>query len=347
MLHVRKCEQGPYFCEMCPSRKAPFETRKLLNSHKTTAHKGEASFFCDECNASFRHKCSLIKHKVKSHEKSHTSVTQTSTNPPEKLKCDVCGEKYIKMYNLINHKVRVHGVKPKYPCHVCKQEFESSTLLGDHCRTAHGIMEQKKFRCEFCDKGYNQKHNWKAHVERYHSTERSYSCTECGKGFSRRYKLVEHQNRHSGSKPYRCRVTTCTRAFVSNSDLKSHIKKHHSENAEALLKEVTGKSAVAKMLAESMQEITKINSFTKNRNDSEMIVPDLLDNGNTSTSSLPSGNGSSNGGTQSSNTATIKVDDLLGPDLGLDDEQGSKTLTFNSESYNDSVVKQVWFGKYI
>jgi len=53
-----------------------------------------------------------------------------------------------------------------------------------------------------------------------------HECTVCHKMFPRPSGLATHMNSHSGAKPYKCPIPTCTKSFAVRSNAKRHLRTH-------------------------------------------------------------------------------------------------------------------------
>ncbi|KAH7923453.1 hypothetical protein BV22DRAFT_582517 [Leucogyrophana mollusca] len=53
-----------------------------------------------------------------------------------------------------------------------------------------------------------------------------HQCDTCAKSFPRPSGLRTHMNSHTGSKPYKCSVPGCTKAFAVRSNAKRHLRTH-------------------------------------------------------------------------------------------------------------------------
>uniref|UniRef100_A0A182SEX3 C2H2-type domain-containing protein n=1 Tax=Anopheles maculatus TaxID=74869 RepID=A0A182SEX3_9DIPT len=111
---------------------------------------------------------------------------------------------------------------------------------------------EKKYVCEFCQKGFTQQANLRNHV-RIHTNERPYVCVDCGKAFTQvstrgekrwvrswvtiliyfpaNFKQItnlnNHRRLHTGERPYVCIESNCGRSFAQVTNLNNHMKTHH------------------------------------------------------------------------------------------------------------------------
>ncbi|KAM5537593.1 hypothetical protein V8D89_008671 [Ganoderma adspersum] len=67
------------------------------------------------------------------------------------------------------------------------------------------------------------------HHERTRPTQKKskmHQCTVCFKLFPRPSGLATHMNSHSGAKPFKCPIPTCTKSFAVRSNAKRHLRTH-------------------------------------------------------------------------------------------------------------------------
>ena len=102
------------------------------------------------------------------------------------------------------------------------------TPMRNHRKTIAGASteggaasENRKFRCDRCEKAYTTVGALKMHVRTHTLPCR---CQLCGKAFSRPWLLQGHMRTHTGEKPFRCEH--CQRAFADRSNLRAHLQTH-------------------------------------------------------------------------------------------------------------------------
>ena len=65
------------------------------------------------------------------------------------------------------------------------------------------------------------------HNDQYHTApeERRYKCEVCNKGFSTKQRLTDHVHTHTGEKPYTCQY--CGKGFANSSGCRLHVRFTH------------------------------------------------------------------------------------------------------------------------
>ena len=75
---------------------------------------------------------------------------------------------------------------------------------------------------KFLSLGHMLRHN-----DQYHTApeERRYKCEVCNKGFSTKQRLTDHVHTHTGEKPYTCQY--CGKGFANSSGCRLHVRFTH------------------------------------------------------------------------------------------------------------------------
>ena len=106
----------------------------------------------------------------------------------EKQTCPHCD---LRTVRLRDHIYQVHEKKP---CPECGKLF-TAVRMKMHIMSVHTPDDQRKFKCEFC-----------------------------GKGFATKPHLMDHRNIHTGEKPYKCKF--CSACFAGKGNHLAHQKSH-------------------------------------------------------------------------------------------------------------------------
>ncbi|XP_064616878.1 PR domain zinc finger protein 4-like [Liolophura sinensis] len=111
-------------------------------------------------------------------------------------------------------------------CNVCSKSFPNTKCLGQHVKYSHPDMSTRKYKCEYCGRGFNSSSKLKSHVLS-HLGVKPYMCAQCGKKFTEKPNLTRHMFIHTGERKFACEV--CGRGFRQKAHLQSHILVHTGE----------------------------------------------------------------------------------------------------------------------
>lgn len=160
-------------------------TRKVLRRHKRDVH-AEKRFACSLCPGAFK-----TLHTLNMHMTSHSDVRCYT--------CDICGMGFKRLNNVRDH-MKCHEQKSNQ-CQICGNFFARKRYLAIHEKTIHnfyadGIVPE--------DKGFE--------------------CGTCGAKLKWKKNLLAHMRRHTGEKPYVCKI--CNKNFICHGSLRTHMAKH-------------------------------------------------------------------------------------------------------------------------
>jgi KRAB domain-containing zinc finger protein len=114
-----------------------------------------------------------------------------------------------------------------FKCQYCDfKSFDKSYIRSAHEKSHFG----KDFKCDLCEKCYYTKHRLKAHILEAHEKKLRYKCQFCPKSYFTVDKLKEHElvnHIKKGVRDVLCEL--CSAAFITNTQLQSHIKTVHTE----------------------------------------------------------------------------------------------------------------------
>ncbi|XP_038671884.1 zinc finger protein 28-like isoform X1 [Scyliorhinus canicula] len=113
----------------------------------------------------------------------------------------------------------------RFKCHICDKGFVNSTKLLRH-RMIH--TGEKPFRCDVCEKSFSQFATLRQH-QQVHTGEKPFTCEVCDKSFSVSSTLRQHKHTHTGEKPFMCKI--CNKSFSWSSHLRRHQRIHTGEKA--------------------------------------------------------------------------------------------------------------------
>ena len=90
----------------------------------------------------------------------------------------------------------------------------------------HGGSGEQVFKCNKCDKSFNEKEELNKH-RRTHLPEKRFECNQCGKCFRHKGNLNQHKITHTGIKAFKCNY--CNRCFGHKGHLNEHKRIHTGE----------------------------------------------------------------------------------------------------------------------
>ena len=195
-----------YKCKIC---ERIFSTKSLILQHIQCNHT-EKRFKCEKCGKEYPFKSIFKKHmKV----------------------CMKKGLKDKKFLKDIDYKVIIHG--KIYQCNKCEKSFSGLSFIRKHIFNVH---EEKKVKCEHCDKLFITIGRLKYHEKFYHGKESTGSkCEVCEKEYKNPYVLRVHFNEHHRERKFKCEK--CSEMFPFKSSLEKHSDKCYSETKQLKLKD--------------------------------------------------------------------------------------------------------------
>ena len=204
--------RGPFHSNQCTQCLDTFQTHQAYQEHVNLVHHGVWKFRCDECEEVFDSLELAKEHRLAVHKRKQPPKHTVPTM------CDICG-KVLKGSSIPNHMKLVHMTEvPDTPCPHCGKVVKE---LQRHIKRSH-----EKLPCDLCGKlvppGHMLRHN-----DQYHTApeERRYKCELCNKGFSTKQRLTDHVHTHTGEKPYTCQY--CGKGFANSSGCRLHVRFTH------------------------------------------------------------------------------------------------------------------------
>ena len=185
------------------------------------AIKQRKKFWCEQCTAIFKVSSAIKKRKSNKRQKKRIKIKELCpecgksvsdlknhlnvVHYVEKQTCSQCGKVLQSVIALKSHIKEIHE---KVPCTECGKLYGSSTMTR-HIHSAHTPNDQKKFKCEVCDKGFSESHRLKDHMN-IHTGEKPYKCKYCANCFANRGNQRMHERGHEG---YRRNYSKKTQTF--------------------------------------------------------------------------------------------------------------------------------------
>nr|CAD7430044.1 unnamed protein product [Timema monikensis] len=110
----------------------------------------------------------------------------------------------------------------------CDESFECDEGFIDKLILEEPAKEEdsnKPFTCHMCTKRFNLKSTALRHVKEVHEHTWGHYCPVCNREFARKGAVDNHMRRHTGEKPYTCKI--CLKNFMVRSTLTRHLKEVH------------------------------------------------------------------------------------------------------------------------
>ncbi|XP_053685534.1 transcription factor grauzone-like [Sabethes cyaneus] len=159
------------------------------------------------------------KEKVKKLDEENKKIQEFFT-----MKCDVCSETFATLDQLQRHTRKQHNMRGSIKC--CNRVFYKKCRIIDHINFH---LNPGRFRCDICNKNYNDKYYLDLHNQKKHNNEveKPFKCDKCGKTFVREYLLKAHIATHIQAE---CAI--CHKMLANISTLRAHIVNMHSDDSK-------------------------------------------------------------------------------------------------------------------
>lgn len=152
----------------------------IFNSKKKAEAAKKMSVSCSKCNRLFNSYSALFYHN-------HAEHGQAAT-------CDVCGKVFQSRVHLKEHRNRTH--KPGTTCTICGLVVKH---MKQHLDNVHKSDCDKRFRCEYCNKSFNQSDKMKRHQMSVHLKLQPFKCRYgCGLAYNDRSNRNQHERKKHG-----------------------------------------------------------------------------------------------------------------------------------------------------
>ena len=249
-------DYGGFCCHIC---KKHFATEHLLHWHLRP-------YKCDDCGCAFKRAQQLRLHKRRHTEKrlqiieecrrlggSSLPYRQPVATVTNSHKCHQCAKTFEQEAQLTRHVQQVHQDEKPPVCWICNKLFRTTADLEDHERfhsnpkdleidncgnqQANAVDSLKpristkrfEYRCCQCNWRFMTYNALQVHIVHIHDGKARYRCSACGRRFVDKVMLLLHFarfHRKSTSTLHECDF--CEEGFVSDSQLKQHLRVHMS-----------------------------------------------------------------------------------------------------------------------
>ena len=186
-----------------------FQSKKKAAEHYRIVHLGHQK--CGQCNK-VTATLDLTRHKCRPNPKKVAKKIAVT--------CSKCNRLFNSYSALFYHNHAEHGQAAT--CDVCGKVFQSRVHLKEHRNRTH----QEKTTCNIC--GLVVKH-MKQHLDNVHKSDcdKRYRCEYCSKSFNQSDKMKRHQmSVHLKLQPFKCRYG-CDMAYNDRSNRNQHERKKH------------------------------------------------------------------------------------------------------------------------
>ena len=174
----------------------------------------------NDCGYHTRNKSNMNKHVKRKHPPKAMPMTSTpirGTNDAEHFICESCGKEFKSKYGLSLHTKNKHTSDYKYKCAICNKGYNQRIQYRFHVSSHSDVGLDK---CKFCKGEFTASGSLARHLETCQSKPKPFACDICQATFSRKYKCDEHKRGKHGEKIYSCEQ--CGKSYGWRSSLKAH-----------------------------------------------------------------------------------------------------------------------------
>ena len=127
----------------------------------------------------------------------------------------------------------------RFKCDLCQKSFKSKESRQNHVSFVH--LKVKNRVCKFCGKAFASRYHLERHMRNVHQKVLKYKCNHCGKVFGLKTNMRQHIRAvHLGIKPYECDF--CFKRFASKKTASDHMNLVHNEKTKRFDCETCDKS---------------------------------------------------------------------------------------------------------
>jgi KRAB domain-containing zinc finger protein len=250
-VHDPEAKKNPPFCcDHCGKR---FTEKRLLRIHLGHAF-NLRRYKCSFCDKSFNAASGRRQH-MKIHKRKEGGVK----GQEKKFLCHLCSRSFTLKTSLNSH-IRYHSIEKKFKCKICDRAVAKESTLARHLNVHYRkgqISDERNFCCAVCGKTYKTKAILKQHSICH--SEKKFKCNICEKSFNQQNNLDTHLNYHHDKKQFQCSL--CDAKFNSRSNVNYHEKKFHPDGSKELSgkpQAKKGKRTIRRISPEEAAELEKI-----------------------------------------------------------------------------------------
>ena len=139
----------------------------------------------------------------------------------KRLQCEICFRFFTNRGHLTRHK-SVHDAYNALEYDGSRQPISSKYKDGPNYGGKQKDCDDRPHQCSVCGKTFAKKKFFSAHMLNIHTKlPKNYVCPTCGMAYVWESGLEIHMRRHTGEKPFVCEK--CDRGFITNSNLRKHM----------------------------------------------------------------------------------------------------------------------------
>ncbi|XP_013421895.1 zinc finger and BTB domain-containing protein 41-like [Lingula anatina] len=139
--------------------------------------------------------------------------------------CPICNKVFGRLRYLRAH-MPVHRKELSFMCEECGRHFKSRASVYAHKRRFHkGVM----YKCPHCSFRTGVNILYHRHKRMHSVSRRGQICDVCGEAFIHSHQLKKHLSVHDPTKPYQCKIQSCSWRFDNENKLKNHLFIYHAE----------------------------------------------------------------------------------------------------------------------
>ncbi len=145
---------------------------------------------------------------------------------PKPYRCTICAYSCREKTRMVTH-LRCHTGERPYICEVCHYDTKQLCALQFHIKKKHPSF--KPLKCSVCTEAFLvpthlRRHLW-GHTGQQTQNSRFQQCRLCDYETGCKSGVYHHiRKKHRDAKPFKC--TVCDQAFVTLTELKSHLRRH-------------------------------------------------------------------------------------------------------------------------
>jgi len=202
----RPDKKSSWTCDECGRI---YQNQSSLLCHINSVHK-QIRHKCDTCNQLFKSHGALHNHIQLKHEKRRFTCT-----------VEGCSADFGTKQGMQKHVNAVHlGLKP-YQCEICDKTFAEKTQMMSHIQNVHTNV--KKIKCQFCPEMFKNERYLNSHMKVH---VKKFRCDQCDFGTNDKGVLKRHQDTIHREKGCKCKH--CDLFFKTSKELFVHIMDFHS-----------------------------------------------------------------------------------------------------------------------